>query len=105
MKPLAVVLACFAFVVCAPSIAGEFQPVEAGTIPLRERLAAVKSEARSLRTALSAAERNEAARVEIGKRLAALEAEEKQHTAELESATKQSRSPYITYTTPPSEAK
>ena len=104
MKPHTAILACIAAVVCAPSIAAEFQSVEAGTLPLRERLAAIKREALAMRGAL-VAERNDAEKAEIEKHLAALDAEEKQLTDELESARKQASSPYINYAVPPSAAK
>jgi hypothetical protein len=105
MKRGSAFIACLALAIGASSMAEEFQPVEVGTSPLRERLAAVKSESLSLRGDLARAEPTVPEKAEIASRLAALEAEEKQLIAELESAKEQSRSPYITYAAPPSEKK
>lgn len=105
IKPHGALFGCLAFAICTFSVAGEFQPVEAGTSPLRERLAVVKSELLSLRIVLETSNPNEAKRAEISKRLAALDSEERQLTGEIESAKEQSRSPYITYAAPPRETK
>ncbi|TXT37653.1 MAG: hypothetical protein FD135_3441 [Comamonadaceae bacterium] len=98
MKPHSILLACLVLATCSSAFGSELQPVEAGIAPLRIRLAEVKNESISLRTALTAAEPTERARVE--KQLAALEREEQQLAAEIESAEKQGRSPYITYAAP-----
>jgi hypothetical protein len=94
-----------AFAICTFSAAGEFQPVEAGTSPLRERLAAVKNESLSLRAMLETSNPNEAKAAEMFRHMAALDAEEKQLASELEKAKEQSPSPYITYATSPSAPK
>lgn len=105
MKPHRALFGFLVFAICTFSVAGEFQSVEAGTSFLRERLALVKSESLSLRTLFETSNPNEAKRAEISKRLAALAAEEKKLTGELESAREQSRSPYITYAAPAPETK
>jgi hypothetical protein len=105
MKPYRAHFGCLAFAICTFSVAGEFQSIEAGTSPLRERLAAVKSESLSLRAVLETSNPTEAKRVEISRHLAALDAEEKQLASELEKAKEQSPSPYITYATSPSAPK
>jgi hypothetical protein len=97
MKPHRALVSCLAFAICTFAVAGEFQPVEAGTSSLRERLAIVKSESLSLRTALETSNPTEAKKAEMSKRLADLDAEETQLTVEIEIAKEQSRSPYITY--------
>ncbi|MDD2925980.1 hypothetical protein [Rhodoferax sp.] len=99
MKPQTILLACLAFAACGLALGSEFQPVQAGIAPLKSRLAEVKAESVSLRTALAAAEPAERPRSEG--QLAALQEEEKQLTAEIDSAERQSRSPYVTYAAPP----
>ena len=98
MKPHAILLAWAAFANFGSALGGELQPVEAGIAPLRTRLAEVKNKSVSLRAAVAAAEPTERATFE--RKLVALEREEKQLTAEIESAEKQSRSPYVTYAAP-----
>lgn len=98
MKPQTILIACLAFAACGFAFGSELQPVQAGIAPLKSRLAEVKAESVSLRTALAAAESAQRSRLE-GK-LAALQDEEKQLTAEIESAERQSRSPYVTYAAP-----
>lgn len=105
MKPYDALFGCLAFAICTFSVAGEFQPLDAGTSPLRERLAVVKSESLSLRNVLETSNPTEAKRAEISRCLAVLAVEEKQLTGELESAREQSRSPFITYAAPPMETK
>jgi hypothetical protein len=101
MKPHSVLFGSLAFAIGTFSVAGNFQPVEAGISPLRERLAVVERESLSLRTVLEASSPTEEKRAEISKRLTDLDAEQTQLTEELESAREQSRSPYITYADPP----
>jgi hypothetical protein len=105
VNPHRTIFGSLAFAVCAFAGAGEFQPVEAGTTSLRERMVAIKSESDSLRTLLETAKPSKAKRAEISERLAALETEEKQLVGEIESAKGQSRSPYITYAARASETK
>jgi hypothetical protein len=105
MKPHRALFGCLVFAICTFAVAGEFQPVGAGTTSLRERLAVVKSESLSLRTALETSTPTEAKKAEMSKRLADLDAEDKQLTSEIESAKEQSRSPYVTYAAPAQETK
>jgi len=99
MKPQTILIACLAFAACGFAFGSELQPVQAGIARLKSRLAEVKAESVSLRTALAAAEPTERPRLEG--QLPALQEEGKRLAAEIESAERQSRSPYVIYAAPP----
>jgi hypothetical protein len=98
-------LVLLSLIIMMHSYAAEFQSMEAGVRPLRQRLAAVRAEAASLRITFDALRRGDERRVAIAKRLAALDAEEKKLTADLNGAEQWSRSPNIMYESPSSEKR
>lgn len=87
------------------SFSAEFQSSNVGAHPVKAHLAAVQSEAASLRSKLAALAESAPERQDITRRISALEAQEKQLADELTSIEQQSRSPLITFSTPPTDLK
>lgn len=98
-------LICLSIAIGSSAMATEILPFESATLPIKERLGVVRSEALTLRKALTAAERTEAEHAEMAKRLATLEREEKDISEELAREAKRFRSPFVTYAVPASEPK
>ena len=86
------------------SIASELQPPEAGAQPLRDRLAVVEVESKSLEVKLSASGLPTPEREKLLKQLSVLAIEKGKLVSELKSVEELSRSPYVTFARPPNDA-
>jgi hypothetical protein len=84
---------------------GQLQPPEEGARPLRERLAVVDAETRSLTEKRTAQSLTPAQNAEIRKRVTELAREKEKLTVELEGIRKLSQSPMVTFSGPREAAR